>query len=108
MKMRQKTITDNKNDTRPYQIGKAYAIRTIMFANVGKLKDVIVNDFGRYLVLTNASWIADTGSWAECLRTGSFKEVEPFKDDVFINVDAIIDGTPYYQALPVYKLKDES
>jgi len=82
----------------PFQIGKSYIIRTVSFANVGKLKNII----GKWLIISAASWIADTGSWSDCLRkVDSFKQVEPFQDDVYINIDAIIDATPFNQKLPI-------
>jgi hypothetical protein len=81
----------------PFQIGKSYIVRTVSFANVGKLKDIK----GNWLIMSAASWIADTGSWADCLqKANSFKQVEPFKDDVYINIDAIIDATPFNHKLP--------
>lgn len=84
----------------PFQIGKNYIVRTVSFANVGKLKNVV----GNWLVMSAASWVADTGSWADCLqKANSFKQVEPFKDDVYVNIDAIIDATPFNQKLPEKK-----
>jgi len=98
MKLRgTKTHKEENTSLLPFQIGKIYIIRTVSFANVGKLKDIV----GNWLVMSAATWIADTGSWSECLHNAnSFKKTEPFEDDVYINIDAIVDATPYNQKLP--------
>lgn len=84
----------------PVVRGKIYLIRTVNLANVGKVKDIV----GKFLILTGASWIANTGKFSDCLRKDdNFKEVEPFLDDVYINVDTIIDITPFSKKLPEYK-----
>jgi hypothetical protein len=65
--------------------------------NVGKVKAIQ----GNFLVLTSASWIADTGRFSECLKgPDKFNEVEPFFNDVLINVRNIIDATLWPFSLP--------
>ena len=45
------------------------------------------------VVLENAAWIADTGRFADCLKTGNYNEVEPFPDgQVIVGRGAIIDA----------------
>jgi len=81
----------------PFQKGKSYLIRTITMCDVGRCVDVI----GNFLVLDRASWIADTGRFNECLIDPSkFNEVEPFKEEIYINLNSIVDATPFPYALP--------
>jgi hypothetical protein len=95
-----KSKKEGQESLLPFQVGKTYIVRTVSFANVGKLKSVV----GNWLIMAAASWIADTGSWSDCLtKAHSFKMVEPFKDDVYINLDAVIDATPFNQELPEKK-----
>lgn len=104
MNLRQNKKAEQEEDLGPlpFKIGKTYIFRTVAFANVGKIKSIK----GKWIILTNASWIADTGDWAECLRKpDGFKNIEPFNDDVFVAMDAIVDATPYYHSLPTYKEK---
>lgn len=84
----------------PFKVGKNYMIRTITMANVGRIKNIV----GKFIVMDGASWLADTGKWADCLRKENiFREVEPFKDEIYINMDAIVDATLYTLPLPTYK-----
>lgn len=81
----------------PFQVGKSYLIRTITMIDVGKVKALV----GNFIVLTDASWIGDTGRFYECLtKTDVFNEVEPFQHDVFINTNSIVDATPWPYTLP--------
>ena len=81
----------------PFIAGKNYLIRTITMIDVGRVKSVT----GNFVVLTDASWIGDTGRFNECLKqVDVFNEIEPFKHDVFLNLNAIVDATPWPYALP--------
>lgn len=78
----------NKNAT-PWEIGANYLIRTVTMINTGKLIQVT----GQELVLEDAAWIADTGRFADALKTAAFNEVEPFpKGKVIVGRGAIIDA----------------
>ena len=76
----------------PFTIGKAIVIRTVTMIQTGILKEVGKKE----LVLTDASWIADTGRFGEFLKEGPISdsaEVEPFPDgEVFVGRGAIIDA----------------
>ena len=88
-----KLIDDNNEDKSSYsemwQVGKNYFIRTVTMHLVGKL--VAVTD--KELLLSKASWIADSGRFHTALKTGSLDEVEPFVNDVIVNRAAVIDAT---------------
>jgi len=80
----------------PFKIGKNYLIRTVTMAQVGKLKFVGDNE----LVLSDASWIADTGRFHNSLKNGHFEEIEPFPNDVIVGRGAIVDATVWDFDLP--------
>ncbi|MDB4303808.1 hypothetical protein N9934_03360 [Desulfosarcina sp.] len=78
------------------KIGNKYFVRTVTFHQVGLLKATNSKE----LLLSDASWIADSGRFNECLKTGKFDEVEPFVNDVVVNRDAIVDITEWDHDLP--------
>ncbi len=55
-------------------INKVVFIRTVTFYYVGNLREV----YDDILILEDAAWVANTGSFAAALKNGSFDEVEPF------------------------------
>jgi hypothetical protein len=78
-----------KSQDHPWMIGKAYLIRTVTMIQTGRLVAVTPQE----LVLEDAAWIADTGRFANVLKTGKFNEVEPFPDGpVIIGRGAVIDA----------------
>ena len=92
-------MTDEKKN-HPYKIGEIYFIRTVTFYFAGRLKEVFENE----LVLTEASWISETGRFNESLKDASLlDEVEMYPDDtdVIIGRGAIIDvSIPAWEKLP--------
>ena len=89
------------NKSHPLQIGKNYFIRTVTMAHVGKLENV----YDDMLVLSGASWVADSGRLSDAMKSGleslSNSELEPFVNDVIIGRGALIDMTLYNFPLPV-------
>lgn len=82
----------------PFEIKKNYLIRTVTMIDIGRVKAII----GSFLVLENASWIGNTGRFHECLKkTDIFEEIEPFHQDAILNLNSIIDATPWPYELPV-------
>ena len=78
-----------ETSTSPWVIGKAYLIRTVTMVQTGRLVAVTLQE----LVLEDAAWIADTGRFADALKTGKFNEVEPFPDgQVIVGRGAVIDA----------------
>lgn len=79
----------------PWELGKAYSIRTVTMHDHGTLVGVTEHE----LVLTKAAWIADSGRWWNYI-TGKSKpiEVEPFDANALVIVGrgAVIDA----QVLP--------
>ena len=91
--------TESKK-SHPYQIGKNYFIRTVTIIYVGKLEAV----YDDVLVLSQASWVADTGRFYNALKSGleseSSSEIEPYVNNVLIFRGAIVDATVYDFPLP--------
>lgn len=85
------------NKPHPYKIGENYLIRTVTMIDVGRLEAV----HDQELVLSSAAWIAETERWADCLKDGKLKEVEPFPDgEVIIGRGSIIDAVIWTKKLP--------
>lgn len=73
----------------PWEVGKIYLIRTVTMIDTGRLVAVTPHE----LILEDAAWIADTGRFADALRSMSFDEVEPFPAGrVIVGRGAIIDA----------------
>lgn len=79
----------------PFEIGKAYLIRTVTYHQVGILKDIQ----GDFLIFKDASWVADSGRFSDCLSKGSFNEVE-YVGPMMINRTAIVDAFPWENKVP--------
>ena len=76
--------------------GDVVFIRTVTNYCVGR----IIQIDEQFVILENASWIADTGRWHQALKDGVLNEVEPFVDPVEVAIGAIVDVTKWRHALP--------
>ena len=85
---------DNQYIT-PFEIGKAYFLRTVTYHLVGTVKEIK----GQFLVLENASWIADSGRFMQAIQEGKLAEVEPV-GDAFVNITTVTDAFPWVHPLP--------
>ena len=83
-------------DCEPFKVGTAYLIRTVTHYAVGRL---VYYENG-FMVLSDASWVADTGRFHDALKSGDLNEVEPFIGKQIINTSAIIDATEWTHKLP--------
>jgi len=79
-----------------WQVGKQYFIRTVTMHVVGKLEQVDDKE----LLLSKASWIADSGRFNNFLKNGDADEIEPFVNDVLVGRGSIIDATIWDHKLP--------
>ena len=84
-----------KSKDNPFEIGKAYLIRTVTYHQVGILKEIQ----GDFLIFKDASWMADSGRFSNYLTKGSFNEVE-YVGPMMINRTAIVDAFPFDHKLP--------
>ena len=80
----------------PFKVGEAYLFRTVTHIEVGRVKRII----GSFVELEDASWIADTGRYHDCLLKGVFNEVEPYPIYTGINTDSLINYAPWPHDLP--------
>jgi len=82
----------------PFAVGQNYLIRTVTMTVCGCLSAVYPNE----LVLECASWIADTGRFADALRdVEKLSEIEPFPGQVIVGRGAIVDACcPTWDKLP--------
>lgn len=80
----------------PFKIGQGYLIRTVTLYYTARVSDMI----GKFLVLDECAWIADTGRFMEAVQKGTFGEVEPMGNSIILNSDSIIDATPINFKLP--------
>lgn len=80
----------------PYKVGENYLVRTVTMIQLGKLESVHDSE----IILSSASWVADTGRFYDALKTGKLNEVEPFTNDVIIGRGAIVDATIWTHSLP--------
>lgn len=85
---------EGKSDC-PFEIGKAYLIRTVTYHQVGILKDIV----GDFLIFKDASWVADSGRFSDCISKGSFNEVE-YVGPMMINKTAIVDAFAWENKVP--------
>lgn len=90
-----KTKTKVAANAQPFKVGQAYFIRTVTYHLVGKLTAIQAG----FLVLTDASWIADSGRFMSAIKDGSLSEVEPVGDAI-VNIAAITDAFPWAHTLP--------
>ena len=75
----------------PWEIGKAYFVRTVTMAIHGVLVDVTPQE----LVFVGAAWIADTGRFHQFVTGASDpSEIEPFprESPVIVGRGALIDA----------------
>ena len=79
----------------PFEVGKSYFIRTVTYHLVGKLDKIV----GNMMVLSEASWVADSGRFMNAIKDGTLDEVEPV-GIVYVNINAITDMFPWEHSLP--------
>jgi len=83
------TLFGGQPDNSAWDIGDIYLIRTVTMIDTGRLVGVTSQE----LILEDAAWIADTGRFADALKSAQFNEVEPFPDGkVIIGRGSVIDA----------------
>lgn len=81
----------NQEERCLWQTGKLYFIRTVTMHLIGRVEAVTTQE----LLLSQASWIADSGRFHDAIKTGKLNEVEPFISDVIVGRSSIIDATEW-------------
>lgn len=90
----EKTENWNGSDC-PFILGKAYLIRTVTYHMVGKIERIS----GNFLVLEDASWVADSGKFSTAIAKGELSEIE-YVGDAIVSMPAIVDAFPYNHKTP--------
>ena len=80
----------------PYKIGACYLFRLVTNYRTGR----VVAVFPQEIVLEDSAWVCDTGRYADCLRNGTFNEVEPSPGNVIIGRGSIVDVDEWNHPLP--------
>lgn len=80
----------------PFTPGSKYLIRTVTVYIVGQVREVV----GDFLVLDDASWVADTGRYSQALASGTLNEVERLPDGVIVGLGSVCDAQPWLHTLP--------
>lgn len=93
--LREQLCGDTTPATDEPLVGGKWFIRTVTFHLVGR----VVRRAGQFLVLKSASWVADSGRFADAIKTGSLSEVEPVGDAI-VNIASIVDAFPWVHDLP--------
>ena len=89
-------MLDAKDTKTPFEIGKSYLFRTVTHIELGRVVEMV----GKFAVLEEASWIADTGRYHDCLRDGTPEEIEPYPNGTIVNTDSLINAAPWEHDLP--------
>ena len=76
-------------------VGKSFFIRTVTYHLVGKVEKIV----GKFIILKDASWIADSGRFMSAIKEGTLNEVEPV-GQAFVNIESITDFFPWKHKLP--------
>ena len=79
----------------PFAVGKTYFIRTVTYHLLGKVDSIK----GNFLVLSDASWIANSGRFGKAIKDGDLDEVE-FCGDAIVSITSVCDAFPWMHELP--------
>ena len=88
-------LLDDQRDT-PFVIGEKVFVRTVTYHWTGRLLAIK----GGFLILEDAAWIADSGRFADAIKSGELSEVEPVEGVVRVNLDALVDVCCWTHDLP--------
>lgn len=82
----------------PFEVGKAYYIRTVTYHLVGRVEKII-GSFVQFEADTT-SWIADSGRFMSAIDDGKLDEVEPVKVTSGVSLGAVVDYFEWVHELP--------
>jgi hypothetical protein len=88
-------VTDIKLSAYADMIGEKWFIRTITYHLIGEVTGIM----GSFLVLKDASWVADSGRFMHTIKDGTLNEVEPVGDAI-VNIESITDAFPWRHECP--------
>ena len=76
-------------------VGKSWFFRTVTYHVIGRVEKIM----GHWVVLSGASWVADSGRFMQAIKTGTLSEVEPV-GAALLNLDTVTDAFPWVHPLP--------
>ena len=91
-----KVVKKSSSSMLPFKVGDKILVRTVTMIQVGKVRTVTPD----FIVLDEASWVADTGRFGEALASGTLGEVEKCPSWVLVCRGSIVDLFPWDHALP--------
>jgi hypothetical protein len=96
-RIKDQLLEEEKNDIKELDdlIGNKFFFRTVTYHMTGK----VVSRIGNLLKLEDAAWIADSGRFMNCIKSGELNEVEPV-GVAFINFSTVTDMFPWKHKLP--------
>jgi hypothetical protein len=77
-------------------VGKKWFLRTVTYHCVGK----VTKRIGNLLILSNATWVADSGRFHLCIKNGTIADGEPVGAAV-VNINALADAFPWKHSLSI-------
>ncbi len=90
----EKNGTESGGDL-PFEIGTSYFIRTVTYHMIGTIEEIK----GSFLVLSDASWVADSGKFSKAIGDGVLSEVE-YVGAMIVNLNSIADAFPWTHKNP--------
>ena len=78
------------------ELGQKVFIRTCTNYFLGRVTAVSAEE----VILTSASWVADTGRFGEFLASGKPNEVEPYPRGCVVRLAAVVDWSLWSHDLP--------
>jgi hypothetical protein len=89
-----------KSSDVPFEVGEAYFFRTVTYHTLGRVKKIV----GNFLVLEEASWIADSGRFNEFINDGKVDnqsvEIEHLEVNPVLSLTSVVDAFPWKHKLP--------
>lgn len=77
-------------------IGQNVFIRTV----TGYYTGMVIGLEDGFAHLADAAWVASTGRFADALASGQLDEVEPYPQDCYVSLGAIVDVSVWRHDLP--------
>ena len=92
-------MAKSKSTLNPLVVGKNVFISTVTKYYTGHVEEVLPDGD---MILSHAAWIADTGRFANSMKSGDFSEVEPYPDDMIVRIcmGSIVDAVCWPHPLP--------
>ena len=94
-KIKNQLLEEEKVENLSDLIGKQFFFRTVTYHHVGR----VVRFFGNFVVLENASWVADSGRFMQAIKEGTLSEVEPV-GEAYVNLSSVVDFFLFNHDLP--------